>query len=209
MSVNEGDLRVRRTRAMLRNALISLVSEVGYEAVSVRVLTERAMINRTTFYAHYDDKYDLLLEVVGTVFHTMREHPALAGDEQPWGPGQEAPRWLVDFLADLADNIAFYRGVLGVGGSERLRADLRTYLAGLIEQRIARVGTPPADQRVPAHIVAMIVASAALGSLTDWLERDDREPPEQAIAWYLETITRGAVHALGLSEAPGTHPDAP
>lgn len=43
VSVNEGDLRVRRTRAMLRNALISLVAEVGYEAVTVRGLTERAL----------------------------------------------------------------------------------------------------------------------------------------------------------------------
>lgn len=196
--MNERDLRVRRTRAMLRNALISLVSEVGYEAVSVRALTERAMVNRTTFYAHYDDKYDLLVEVVGTLFHRMRDHPVLVGDESPWTPGHPAPTWLVDFLTELSDDISFYRGVLGTGGSERLRADLRTYLAGLIEHRIARVGVPPDDQPVPASIVALIVASAALGSLTEWLDRDEREPPEQAVTWYLEVMTRGAVHAIGI-----------
>ena len=190
---------------MLRNALISLVSEVGYEAVTVRALTERAMVNRTTFYAHYDDKYDLLLEVVGTVFHTMRESPVLVGDPSPWRSGDPAPSWLLDFLEELSTDIAFYRGVLGTGGSERLRSDLRTYLAGLIEQRIGRAGARPERHRVPAATVAMIVAAAALGSLTEWLERDTREPPEQLVTWYLEVITHGAVHALGLSPTPPSH----
>ena len=59
------DLRVRRTRKLLGEALVSLVGEKGYDAVSVAEIAERAMVNRATFYLHYEDKYDLLLEVIG------------------------------------------------------------------------------------------------------------------------------------------------
>ncbi len=46
------NLRVRRTRKLLRNALISLTMEKGFAAVTVRDITERAMVNRGTFYHH-------------------------------------------------------------------------------------------------------------------------------------------------------------
>jgi AcrR family transcriptional regulator len=45
---------------MLREALIELVLEKGIEGITVNEITERAMINRSTFYRHYEDKNDLL-----------------------------------------------------------------------------------------------------------------------------------------------------
>ncbi|HEX2906841.1 MAG TPA: TetR family transcriptional regulator, partial [Phototrophicaceae bacterium] len=54
------DLRVRRTRKLLQQALIELTVEKGFAAVTVRDITERAMVNRSTFYRHYLDKYELL-----------------------------------------------------------------------------------------------------------------------------------------------------
>jgi AcrR family transcriptional regulator len=55
-----GDLRVRRTRKVLKSALIELTIEKGFAAVTVQDIADRAMINRATFYRHYLDKYDLL-----------------------------------------------------------------------------------------------------------------------------------------------------
>ena len=54
------DLRVRRTRKLLTQALIEGTVEKGFAALTVRDITRRAMVNRSTFYRHYLDKYDLL-----------------------------------------------------------------------------------------------------------------------------------------------------
>ncbi|MEV4113294.1 helix-turn-helix domain-containing protein [Nonomuraea sp. NPDC049695] len=51
------DRRVRRTRSLLRQAGIEVVREKGFRATRVRDITERADVNRATFYAHYTDKY--------------------------------------------------------------------------------------------------------------------------------------------------------
>ena len=56
------DRRVRRTRRALREAMRDLMSEKGYDQVTIEELTEKADIGRTTFYLHYSAKQDLLLE---------------------------------------------------------------------------------------------------------------------------------------------------
>jgi AcrR family transcriptional regulator len=54
------DPRVKRTRQMLDQAFIELLAEKGFDAVSVQDVTDRAGVNRATFYAHFQDKFALL-----------------------------------------------------------------------------------------------------------------------------------------------------
>src|SRR6185312_4355849 len=58
------DRRVKRTQNLLAKALIELTLEKGYEAVTIRDITERADVGYATFFRHYHDKDALLLEVV-------------------------------------------------------------------------------------------------------------------------------------------------
>src|SRR6266566_1653989 len=61
------DRRVRRTQHLLAKALISLTLEKGYEAVTIRDITERADIGYATFFRHYRDKDELLQGVLDVV----------------------------------------------------------------------------------------------------------------------------------------------
>jgi len=54
------DLRVKRTHLLLRQALMELMPEKGFQAITVQDIVDRAMINRATFYEHFTDKYALL-----------------------------------------------------------------------------------------------------------------------------------------------------
>src|SRR5262245_21876341 len=67
------DLRVRRTRKMIQAALIELTVEQGFDAVTVRDICERAMINRSTFYRHHIDKNAVLEEYLADVKTSMTE----------------------------------------------------------------------------------------------------------------------------------------
>ncbi|HZY42942.1 MAG TPA: helix-turn-helix domain-containing protein, partial [Anaerolineae bacterium] len=55
------DPRVIRTRQMLRDALVSLIAEKGFDAITVQDIADRATLNRATFYLHYQDKHELLI----------------------------------------------------------------------------------------------------------------------------------------------------
>ena len=54
------DPRVKRTRQLLEEAFLEVVAEKGFQSVSVQDITEKAGVNRATFYAHFPDKYALL-----------------------------------------------------------------------------------------------------------------------------------------------------
>ena len=57
------DLRIQRTHKFLQEAMIELITEKGFDAITVGDIAERAMINRATFYRHYQDKYDLVAKI--------------------------------------------------------------------------------------------------------------------------------------------------
>lgn len=56
------DLRARRTKEFIRKAFKEMICEMDYEQISIKELTERANINRKTFYLHYNTLDDLLRE---------------------------------------------------------------------------------------------------------------------------------------------------
>ena len=63
------DPRIKRTRSLLGQALTDVLAEKGFQAVSVQDITEKAGVNRTTFYLHFPDKYALLEYNISQLFH--------------------------------------------------------------------------------------------------------------------------------------------
>lgn len=61
MKGNNLDRRVQKTRKLLSDALIALITEKGYNAVTIQEIIDRANVGRSTFYAHFENKEQLLL----------------------------------------------------------------------------------------------------------------------------------------------------
>lgn len=57
------DLRIQRTQKSIKQAFFELIEEEGFDHISVKDITARAMISRNTFYLHYSDKFDLLNKI--------------------------------------------------------------------------------------------------------------------------------------------------
>lgn len=65
------DLRIRRTRGAIQDAFISLMREKEYASITVTDISERADINRKTFYAHYETKEQLLVQLIRAMFQDL------------------------------------------------------------------------------------------------------------------------------------------
>lgn len=65
------DLRIKRTQSAIKNSFFKLICEIGFEKISVKNLTEDAMISRNTFYLHYNDKYDLLKKICNEMIRNL------------------------------------------------------------------------------------------------------------------------------------------
>lgn len=65
------DLRIKRTKKSIKEAFFNLVEERGFEHISVKDITDYAMLSRNTFYLHYKDKYDLLDKLCNELLRTL------------------------------------------------------------------------------------------------------------------------------------------
>src|SRR5699024_6188766 len=66
------DLRIRRTRRSLNQALLTLMEQKKFPAITIQELADEAMINRATFYLHYYDKYELLEQCIIDNLDTLK-----------------------------------------------------------------------------------------------------------------------------------------
>lgn len=71
------DPRVKRTRALILQAFGELLAEQNFESISVQDVTDKAEINRATFYAHFEDKYKLLDYWISQMFRREIEKRTL------------------------------------------------------------------------------------------------------------------------------------
>jgi len=71
------DPRVIRTRSLILKSFESLLADKGFESISVQDVTDKAQVNRATFYAHFPDKYALLDYSIQKMFMTEIEKRTL------------------------------------------------------------------------------------------------------------------------------------
>ncbi len=194
------DLRVRRTRKMLQEALIELTVEKGFSVITVRDITEKAMVNRSTFYRHYLDKYDLLNQYMDELQTLVSE--AAQGAERADPTGKErVPSGLLVLVKHVQEYADFYRVMLGQNGdpvfiqlfrrmSEKRYRNLFTVLG---------VGDDPKEPSIDMKLA--YISCAGIGAFLWWLENDQPCTPEQLAIWLGQMSMRSA----GLKPPPGIH----
>lgn len=102
------NVRVRRTRILLRQALVELIEERGFERLTVGEITERAMVSRAAFYRNYRDKYQL----VELIFdEALTEVLSAMGEDRP-----VLDRW-TGFFEHIDAYHRLYGALLGRRGS--------------------------------------------------------------------------------------------
>lgn len=176
MSQQVKSLSFRRTHKLLREALIDLIEERGFDTLTVREITERAMVSRAAFYRHYQDKYDLVeqifLEAAKTLFSVISE-PVM---EHP-------PRIWVRFFEHIAEYERLYRALLGRKGSPWFVLKMRASLVALVKEyerfpawqsSTDRPVYPTSDAFVPD-----LVATLFVEAITWWLEQGRPYTPQE------------------------------
>jgi AcrR family transcriptional regulator len=171
MSAEPTDRRVRRTQDLLRRALLSLIQEKGYDRITVQDILDRADIGRSTFYAHYRDKDDLL----HAGFQDIRAEIAAERDAADRRPGSKAE--LLEPMRAVFDHVGRHRHFWGPlsrkGGADLVTRILHQSVSDLAREHLrSRFPDTPADQtRLEAAI--QFVTGACMGLVTWWLENDD------------------------------------
>ena len=194
MTQPASNLRVRRTQKLLREALIELIEERGFEALTIGEITERAMVSRAAFYRTYQDKYDLMEQIFEEAMGALLNAVGDLGQEHP------AEIW-VTFFEHIAKYERLYRVLLGRKGSPWFVRKMRAALSSLVKER----GRLPHGPIASAHSVHLfsdelvpdIVSAMFVEAITWWLEHGRPYTPK-------EMATRAALLAAALFKEAST-----
>jgi AcrR family transcriptional regulator len=194
MTRQVSNLRVRRTQKLLREALVELIEERGFEALTIGEITERALVSRAAFYRNYRDKYDLVEQIFAEAMSALLNAVGEIGAEHP-------PEIWVTFFEHIAEYERLYRALLGRKGSPWFVRKMRASLAGLVKERGHLPHGPDASAR-PVHtfsdeFVPDLVSTLFVEAITWWLEQGRPYTPR-------EIATRSALLASALFKEAST-----
>ena len=195
----QADLRVRRTHKLLWEALMAELSEHAFEEITVTDVCERAMVHRTTFYKHYEDKYALLERGMRQMYDAL-----LAGEEH-LPPGvfsvDHPPPYFVHLFEHVAQYQQFYRAMLCGEGISRFQKLVKVYIAEQVAARVRastaanqHLGGGLALPSIPAmHI--QFVAGGVLSLLAWWLENGMPLSPQQMAQYVVSVYGAASAHS--------------
>lgn len=176
------DRRITRSKRALRQALIALLEERGFDSLTVNDLCDRADLNRGTFYNHFRDKENLLAvfedEVMADIaaLQERMQRISLADMLAYRVAGTPLPL-LVDLFDYLREQSDFLHAVLGPGGDARFAPRLREAVCENLVQNILHEKYRTNPTAFVDYYVAFY-ASAYLGIITRWIERGTLESSE-------------------------------
>lgn len=183
------DRRVARTRAALHQALISLILEKGYGAITVEEICEAANVGRSTFYLHFTSKDDLKQSGLSHLRRQLVEAAARAatGDQ---GTGRLG--FSLAMFEHARDHLDLYRALAGSRGGTIALDTIRQILSELVRAEFTPAAASSADA-MPRELVVQYVVGAFMAVLTWWLDGGAKMSPERIDAMFRRLAFDGAI----------------
>jgi len=167
------DRRSQRTYRLVSSAFAELLSEKPYDEILVQDILDRAGIGRTTFYAHYFDKEDVLDSMIAEQLEMFTHQIAHAPARQRVLPSLE----LFEHIYHSPNQQ--FRALMRSRAGEPLWEALQTALCRAIEPALCTLCAEKRSPSIPLPVVSQYLAGAFLTLLKWWLEASMPYPPEQ------------------------------
>ncbi len=196
METKKTDRRIQRTRQLMREALISLILEKGFEKITVQNIIDRANVGRSTFYDHFQDKQDLLEKSFGFVAEELDQHM-----QSPHHHDDTPPHHLVhsiDFFQHAYENRDIYKAMAESGGGEVLMEIGRKHMENNIQAHLSALENQ--DERVsfPLPAISHYLASTLMALITWWQDEGGAYTPEEMDDMFNTLAMPGVWQALSI-----------
>jgi len=178
------DPRIKRTRQLLQQALMDLMREKSFQAITVHDIAERATVNRVTFYAHFEDKYALLEYTMREMFK-QRLRSQLP-DGSLFSPENLARLILMvcELLAETGRQCPPPHGQLEPLMEKQIKAELYEVLYAWL----AEASSGKTERRPTPEQAAMITSWAIYGAAVQWSQKEQPEPAQEFVQQVLPII---------------------
>ena len=177
------DRRQKKTRAAIFKALQVLLERKPYSAITVQEIIEEADIGRSTFYAHFETKDDLLQSLCSDIFHHV--FTDLLPREEANLDFRNLELKLGHILYHLKENQVNIRGILAADGDGQFMSYFKQYLTELFS-RYTDLFTKEVPQAFLIHYLA-----GSFAETVKWWISHQMEPDAEVVAhFYIEVVSQ-------------------
>ncbi|MEN6326472.1 MAG: TetR/AcrR family transcriptional regulator [Syntrophomonas sp.] len=194
--VNQTDLRVIRSRRMIKNAFIDLLEAKGYEHITIKDIAEKALINRKTFYFHFENKTALHNEIIKESLDLMlanTQYERIAAENTPLS---------IDLSKDLRHvfhNISENQRLFSILFNDTSNCEVSAQTKSVLQSKIINtlVDRVPESTSIPRELLSQSMTSLFWVVLTWWINQSTYSE-EEVVQILLRLITTGLLDYIGL-----------
>ena len=186
------DRRVKRSRSLLGEALMSLVLEKGYEAVTIRDITERADVAYVTFFRHYKSKDELLAQCLQAGMRDLQTRIEAAARQARATVSADTEGQLI--FEHVQANGPLYRVLMRSQGASQVRQQTLTAIETVFLTSCKPLSAK--EKLIPHQIAAHHIAASLLSLIEWWLEHEMPYPVERMGQVYGKLIIHATLNAL-------------
>lgn len=179
------DLRVLKTKKVLFDALLVLMKNKNFEKIKISDICEKALINRSTFYAHYEDKYDLLVELF------QERKLSLLKELEDNNNNTFSKEYLMEMLNILIEHIEENRDLYSAILTNNRNGILIDFLIDTIERDVSdkfmnnnEINT----SNLPLDIIIKFYAGGLINIGIAWITRTENYDKEQLLSYIDKLI---------------------
>lgn len=172
MSTATVDRRVQKTRHLLQDAMVELVSEKGFAAVTIQEILDRANVGRSTFYMHFDNKNELLHSCFQDFCDLLEKHDKELTDVGKQSRSPEETDYIYNFLRFIDQNRRLLKALLGKESTPMFHHFIHEYvysfMEGYLKAAVLKGKKPTSRTEMMTHYFA----SGFIGMLKWWIDQD-------------------------------------
>ena len=182
------DRRQQKTRNAIFDAFGSLLSSKGYSKITVQEIIDEANVGRTTFYAHFQTKDDLLKEMCADLLEHVFSEDLGAEITHDFSMELENPHAIIThILYHLLDNKRNIIGILTCESGELFLGFFRQYLNKIMAVRFMRT-IHTHTLNVPHDFLVNHISSSFVGLVQWWIKNRLKQKPEELADYFMAVI---------------------
>ena len=176
------DLRVIKTKKMIYTALVELMKEKTFEEIKVSDICEKALINRSTFYAHYEDKYELLVDFIKDL---KDEFSQKLENNKALNIKEYYLELIKIFLNHVEDKKDIYSSIM-IHNRNSIMMDI--LLSAINDDILKRISKENFTDGIPAEIIAKFYVGGVLNLGFEYLNSNGKYSKEDIISYIDKLI---------------------
>lgn len=182
------DRRIIKTRDAIKKAFFELMAEKDFENITIQLISERANLNRGTFYLHYVDKFDLLDKCIEEQFAQLLQICSSKGHDQTRFPTLDS---LLSTTEYFEEHFLFYSCMLNSNGMPSFRDRMHQLMVKGIREQL---NMNDVNKGMNKEIVVQFMASAIVGIVEWWINNKMPVPANELARELWALLERNQIH---------------